>query len=60
MAIVLKAIYRFNVIPVKIPIQFFTEVEREICKFIFNNKKPRVAKLLQMIKEPLVETPYLI
>jgi hypothetical protein len=36
-----KAIYRVNVILIKIPTQFFTDLERAICKFIWNNKNKK-------------------
>jgi hypothetical protein len=46
MIILPKEIYRFNAIAIKIPTQFFMELKRATCKFIWNNKKPRTMETI--------------
>ena len=46
MAIVLKAVYKFKAIDIKIPEKFFTDLERTIINFIWKNKKPRISKTI--------------
>ena len=46
MSILPNSINRFNVIPIKLPIELFTKLEQKISQFMWKHRRPRIAKVV--------------
>ena len=57
MSVFPKLIYKFNASPIKIPMGFFTELEKLVIKFLWKIKEPRI--ILQKKRKEICPTIYI-
>ena len=46
MTVLTNAIYRFSVIPIKLPMAFFTELNKKTSQFMWKHRRPQIAKVV--------------
>ena len=49
-ALLPKVMYRFNTVTIKVPLTFFTEIEKNTLNFIWNQKRAHIAKTIRSKK----------
>ena len=58
--ILLNEIYRINVIPIKLPMKFFTKLKQKISQFIWKHKRPQIVKADLRKKNGAAESAFVI
>ena len=60
MFMLLKAIYKLNAFPIKIPMSYFTKLEKTFQKHMWKHKMPLIAAAIQRKRNKVGEPCYLI